>query len=262
MVWFGWRGRIRTFDLLIQSQAPYRLATRQRAGREFTAAPGTPRSTSSTPGRRIVVEPDPAPHDALPADLRQAHLRPLLRRHPADRVTSLARGLDLVALHLLRHLLRVRLRSDPRLEPFLDARRELAERVSEALLRAALGEFLRVPRDDPAGGGLDAIPPGIHRDDRQQAFRPRTAARHLVVGPQLAVTRHEARERNDPFARAKAAVGDLDVDAAEPVGETNAESHLGGVERVSRGRWRQVALRRRVHRLLDAQRASEPRPVD
>ena len=25
----GWRGRIRTFDLLIQSQAPYRLATRQ-----------------------------------------------------------------------------------------------------------------------------------------------------------------------------------------------------------------------------------------
>src|SRR4051794_36904438 len=29
MLWYGWRGRIRTFDLLIQSQAPYRLATRQ-----------------------------------------------------------------------------------------------------------------------------------------------------------------------------------------------------------------------------------------
>jgi hypothetical protein len=34
--WFGWRGRIRTFDLLIQSQAPYRLATRQWAGRHDT----------------------------------------------------------------------------------------------------------------------------------------------------------------------------------------------------------------------------------
>ena len=32
MLWFGWRGRIRTFDLLIQSQAPYRLATRQWSG--------------------------------------------------------------------------------------------------------------------------------------------------------------------------------------------------------------------------------------
>src|SRR6478672_6550139 len=31
---FGWRGRIRTFDLLIQSQAPYRLATRQWTGLE------------------------------------------------------------------------------------------------------------------------------------------------------------------------------------------------------------------------------------
>ena len=29
IVGIGWRGRIRTFDLLIQSQAPYRLATRQ-----------------------------------------------------------------------------------------------------------------------------------------------------------------------------------------------------------------------------------------
>ena len=35
----GWRGRIRTFDLLIQSQAPYRLATRQWSGRDDTASP-------------------------------------------------------------------------------------------------------------------------------------------------------------------------------------------------------------------------------
>ena len=34
----GWRGRIRTFDLLIQSQAPYRLATRQWSVRDDTAA--------------------------------------------------------------------------------------------------------------------------------------------------------------------------------------------------------------------------------
>jgi hypothetical protein len=33
----GWRGRIRTFDLLIQSQAPYRLATRQWSGSDDTA---------------------------------------------------------------------------------------------------------------------------------------------------------------------------------------------------------------------------------
>ena len=28
----GWRGRIRTFNPLIQNQVPYRLATRQRRG--------------------------------------------------------------------------------------------------------------------------------------------------------------------------------------------------------------------------------------
>ena len=38
----GWRGRIRTFDLLIQSQAPYRLATRQWSGGDDTAG-GVPR---------------------------------------------------------------------------------------------------------------------------------------------------------------------------------------------------------------------------
>ena len=37
ILWFGWRGRIRTFDLLIQSQAPYRLATRQW----FVLGPGS-----------------------------------------------------------------------------------------------------------------------------------------------------------------------------------------------------------------------------
>ena len=37
ILWFGWRGRIRTFDLLIQSQAPYRLATRQWSGGDDTA---------------------------------------------------------------------------------------------------------------------------------------------------------------------------------------------------------------------------------
>ena len=34
----SWTGRIRTFDLLIQSQAPYRLATRQWSGRDDTAS--------------------------------------------------------------------------------------------------------------------------------------------------------------------------------------------------------------------------------
>ena len=37
----GWRGRIRTFDLLIQSQAPYRLATRQWSGSDDTAGVNT-----------------------------------------------------------------------------------------------------------------------------------------------------------------------------------------------------------------------------
>ena len=41
----GWRGRIRTFDLLIQSQAPYRLATRQWSGRDDTASPRQGRTT-------------------------------------------------------------------------------------------------------------------------------------------------------------------------------------------------------------------------
>jgi hypothetical protein len=36
----GWRGRIRTFDLLIQSQAPYRLATRQCVNAARAAACG------------------------------------------------------------------------------------------------------------------------------------------------------------------------------------------------------------------------------
>ena len=36
----GWRGRIRTFDLLIQSQAPYRLATRQCVDADLAAACG------------------------------------------------------------------------------------------------------------------------------------------------------------------------------------------------------------------------------
>jgi hypothetical protein len=36
VLWCGWRGRIRTFDLLIQSQAPYRLATRQWGGTDDT----------------------------------------------------------------------------------------------------------------------------------------------------------------------------------------------------------------------------------
>ena len=35
----GWRGRIRTFDLLIQSQAPYRLATRQWTGSRACRSP-------------------------------------------------------------------------------------------------------------------------------------------------------------------------------------------------------------------------------
>ena len=34
----GWGGRIRTFDLLIQSQAPYRLATPQRAPQSLPEA--------------------------------------------------------------------------------------------------------------------------------------------------------------------------------------------------------------------------------
>jgi hypothetical protein len=46
----GWRGRIRTFDLLIQSQAPYRLATRQWSGRDDTASPvpDPPRGSART----------------------------------------------------------------------------------------------------------------------------------------------------------------------------------------------------------------------
>ena len=40
----GWRGRIRTFDLLIQNQAPYRLATRQwSVGDDTASGRGCPR---------------------------------------------------------------------------------------------------------------------------------------------------------------------------------------------------------------------------
>ena len=50
----GWRGRIRTFDLLIQSQAPYRLATRQWSGGDDTASPG-PDRRAATPRRARYV---------------------------------------------------------------------------------------------------------------------------------------------------------------------------------------------------------------
>jgi hypothetical protein len=45
-VWNGWRGRIRTFNPLIQSQVPYRLATRQRPDAEGRL------SHSTWPGQR------------------------------------------------------------------------------------------------------------------------------------------------------------------------------------------------------------------
>lgn len=41
MLVVGWGGRIRTFDLLIQSQAPYRLATPQRELGDDTKPPAT-----------------------------------------------------------------------------------------------------------------------------------------------------------------------------------------------------------------------------
>ena len=48
----GWRGRIRTFDLLIQSQAPYRLATRQWSRSDDTRPRSPGRETAFTEGCR------------------------------------------------------------------------------------------------------------------------------------------------------------------------------------------------------------------
>ncbi len=55
MLWFGWRGRIRTFDLLIQSQAPYRLATRQWSGRDDTAYAGGTANAAPLTARLAVL---------------------------------------------------------------------------------------------------------------------------------------------------------------------------------------------------------------
>ena len=52
----GWRGRIRTFDLLIQSQAPYRLATRQRAGRDDTPDGPADPTVGSRPDRNSTAD--------------------------------------------------------------------------------------------------------------------------------------------------------------------------------------------------------------
>ncbi len=53
----GWRGRIRTFGLLIQSQAPYRLATRQRKRWDDTAAPTAERGHARFTPARAVCRP-------------------------------------------------------------------------------------------------------------------------------------------------------------------------------------------------------------
>jgi hypothetical protein len=63
----GWGGRIRTFDLLIQSQAPYRLATPQRGARETRSPILAERSgPGQWAGRRSAVASSPPdePHDS------------------------------------------------------------------------------------------------------------------------------------------------------------------------------------------------------
>ena len=73
----GWRGRIRTFNPLIQSQVPYRLATRQRAGAGRRAGPSLPRVAGPL-NNRPATKPGPRgrrggrPPDAHPARQRWA----------------------------------------------------------------------------------------------------------------------------------------------------------------------------------------------
>ena len=59
----GWRGRIRTFNPLIQSQVPYRLATRQRPGQDSRGRAAGPRATPSagTPFGSVAERPSGAP---------------------------------------------------------------------------------------------------------------------------------------------------------------------------------------------------------
>ena len=52
---FGWRGRTRTFNLLIQSQAPYHLATRQRQPRILAQGPGRARGSTRAERRGDAV---------------------------------------------------------------------------------------------------------------------------------------------------------------------------------------------------------------
>jgi LCP family protein required for cell wall assembly len=63
MLWFGWRGRIRTFDLLIQSQAPYRLATRQWGGGHRTASTCPPAKPAVRPPSATLPPVDHQPPD-------------------------------------------------------------------------------------------------------------------------------------------------------------------------------------------------------
>src|SRR4051794_37806659 len=89
----GWRGRIRTFDLLIQSQAPYRLATRQWSARFHVHGPSyRPQNGRLAPSesgdvRRTSPEESCAPADSPGCQanyVRRAILaRPTPQAHPA-----------------------------------------------------------------------------------------------------------------------------------------------------------------------------------
>ena len=76
--------------------------------------------------------------------------------------------------------------------------------------RSTARQVLRVPRDDPAGRRLDAVPAGVHRHERQQPVgheRPRGIMPPATGAPRTGPRR--TRERQQPLAGPEAAVGDL-----------------------------------------------------
>ena len=79
----GWRGRIRTFNPLIQSQVPYRLATRQRCRQDSRGRRVRPPTRRPSRARSLVALRC-ARGPLCGSDLRH-HRRPRARDHPRHR---------------------------------------------------------------------------------------------------------------------------------------------------------------------------------
>ncbi len=175
----GWRGRIRTFDLLIQSQAPYRLATRQcRPG--FYPKPGA-RPAGATGACRPV---------RLDYTARMARTEPAIRRI-ASPPRTIVRATDLGGVGVLKEG-GLFLLTDPFGDIHPDARGLGLYAGDTRVLSCAVltvdgsrPVVLRGDTDDAYRGTIQLTNAELRRDPSDKVAADRTLARQS-----LGITRH------------------------------------------------------------------------